>query len=221
MSAPPELLDQDVPEAVPGAFTPTRWGPRPSDPRTVEQRRAEFAHEVKEQRLRILAFGLRGDAVGAAEGPRAARGGEDPHVTSLVLAHDSTRRVVQCQACGLARPWRGELLAGWRRDWSQSSNGRRVWCAECAPSIPAQVDAPRTITRPSSTWAKRTLRDAGATRELLERLLVVDRELGTAHVEVLLDVATAEKKPEWVRWAERALGRASVTKKRARRAKAA
>lgn len=58
MSAPPELLEHDVPEAPPGAFTATRWGPRPTDPRTPEQRRADFAREVKEQRLRILAHGF-------------------------------------------------------------------------------------------------------------------------------------------------------------------
>lgn len=142
-------------------------------------------------------------------------------MTSLVLAHDSTRRVVQCQVCGLARPWRGELLAGWCRDWSPSSNGRRMWCADCAPPIPARVDAPRKITRPPRAWAKRALRDAGATRELLERLVVVDRELGAVHVEVIVEAAKAKDKPAWVRWAEQVLGRAVVPARRRRRAKAA
>ncbi len=142
-------------------------------------------------------------------------------MTSLVLAHDSTRRVVQCQVCALARPWRGELLAGWRRDWSTSSNGWRVWCADCAPPIPEAVDVPRQITRPSPTWASRTLLHAGATREQLERLLVVDRELGAVHVEVILEVARAKDKPAWVRWAEQVLGRVVVPTQRRRRAKAA
>lgn len=58
MNAPREQLEHDVPEALPRPFTPTRWGPRSTDPRTPEQRRADFAREVNEQRLRIVAHGF-------------------------------------------------------------------------------------------------------------------------------------------------------------------
>lgn len=40
------------------APTLTRWGPRPVDPRSPEERRAEFEAQVREHRRRIAAEGV-------------------------------------------------------------------------------------------------------------------------------------------------------------------